>query len=389
MSRIFLVAGEISGDLLGAALIRELRRQIPGLEVRGIGGDALAAEGMRILRPVRDMAVLGFSEVVRRLPFFHRVFNETLADIRRDPPDAVILVDYPGFNMKLARALHGLGPRIIYYVCPQVWAWHRSRIARLAQDVDRLLVLFPFEAEVFAGTGLKVDFIGHPLVDVAAAALAGPAQIPQPWPAPEHIAILPGSRRQEIARVLPPLLAAAAALEQQRPGAGFLIAAASPESAAHIERILPAVPRRPERLRVVEGHTRAILAQARAGWVCSGTATIEAALMNCPHVVVYRTAAVTYWVGRRLVRVPHLGMVNLVAGREICPERLQEAMTPAALCAALHPLLDETPERTRALAGLEEVRARLGGGGAAQRAAQSVKEELRDAGLLSADRVLS
>jgi lipid-A-disaccharide synthase len=376
---LLVVAGEISGDMHAGAVVEAMRsRGGMAVDVWGIGGDRLQAQGAEILHHVRDMSVLGLVEVLKRYGFFRRVFAEVLREVDRRRPKAALLIDYPGFNLRLAAELKKRGVKVIYYVCPQVWAWHRSRIPKMASIIDRLLVIFPFEVEVFAGTGLRVDFVGHPLVEEAAKVFAGPPAA-VPWAGTQHVALLPGSRRQELERLLPAMLQAAARLEQERPEAGFVLAAASPEIRTLAEQIMAVAPEKPAKLAVVEGQTRHVLRQARAAWVASGTATLETALMECPMVVVYKTAALTYEVGRRVIRVPHLGMVNLLAGRELCPEVIQHAVTPERLVKKIRPLLDDTPERATMVDGLREVKASLGEGGAARRVAEVVAQELTGA----------
>lgn len=373
--RVLVVAGEISGDMHAAALVRELRARDPGLEFFGIGGDRLQAEGVALLHHVREMAVLGLSEVLRRYGFFRRVFGEVLAAARARRPDLVLLVDYPGFNLRLAARLHALGLKVVYYVCPQVWAWHRSRIPKMARILDRLLVIFPFEAELFRGTGLPVDFVGHPLVDDLRAALAEPlAELP--WRGAPRLALLPGSRRQEIERILPVMAAAAARLEQAFPELAVLVAAPGAEAARCAGDVLAASGLRLRACAVVPGVTRQVLRQAGAALVASGTATLETALLGCPMAVVYKTAALTYALGRCLVRIPHIGMVNIVAGSAVCPEFIQGAARPAALADAVAPLLGDTPQRAAMREGLREVARALGEGGAARRAAELVLREL-------------
>ena len=372
---LLVVAGEISGDLHAAAVVRRVQSVLPELRVWGIGGEGLARTGVALRHHTRDMAVMGFMEVVRRYGFFRKVFLDLVEEVRRDPPDAALLVDYPGFNLRLAAELKALGIRVVYYVCPQVWAWRPSRIAQMAERVDRLLVIFPFEKKLFAKTPLKTDFVGHPLVEETQAVRDAPA-MDLPWSGSLRVALLPGSRKQEISRILPALATAALQLRKKRPETGFLLAAPSEDIATEQRRILQSL-RVPEGLiPVVADHTRQILKQARAAWIASGTATIEACLMRCPMVVVYRTSPLTYWVARRLVRVPHIGMVNLVAGREICPERIQGEARPERLIEALTPLLDETPQRARMLEDLEQAARRLGEGGAAEHAATALVEEL-------------
>lgn len=372
---VLVVAGEPSGDQHAANVVRELRALAPDVTFFGIGGDRLRAEGVEILQDARDMAVMGFVEVMKRYSFFRKVFFRLLEAAKERKPDAVLLIDYPGFNLEFAERAHKLGFKVVYYVCPQVWAWHRSRIARIARIVDRLLVIFPFEVDVFRDTGLRVEFVGHPLIEVTEAARHAP-DAPLPWRGTARIAMLPGSRRQELERILPAMLGAAAQLEQQRPDASFILAAASEQMEAIARELYAANPVRPSRFEIVRGQTREILKQARTGWVTSGTATLETALMDCPMIVVYKTAPMTYQAAKRLIRVPHIGMVNLIAGRELCPELIQHEASPDRLASAIAPLLDDTPERAAMKAGLAEVRQKLGGGGAAHRVAAALLDEI-------------
>ncbi len=376
MSRtVLVIAGEVSGDQRAAEVIRAVRARRPEVTFWGIGGPEMRAAGVETLHDIREMAVMGLVEVLRRYFFFRRVFDGMLAAAAVRKPDAVLLVDYPGFNLRFAAAMKKRGVKVIYYICPQVWAWHRSRIPQMAQIVDRLLAIFPFEPKVFEGTPLKVDFVGHPLVDVAQAARNAPPQT-LPWRGEPRIALLPGSRRQEIERILPPLWQAAGLIQQKIPGAGFILAAPS-ESVAHLIRHkLAGLDGGPQQCELVVDQTREVLRQARAALVASGTATLETALMHCPMLVVYKTSLPTYLLGRQLIRVSHIGMVNLIAGRTVCPEFIQHDATPEKLATGLLPLLGDTPERAAQLAGLAEAAAQLGTPGAASRAAERLLGEL-------------
>jgi lipid-A-disaccharide synthase len=369
--RFLIVAGEVSGDMRAAGLVTALRRIWPEAEFFGLGGPRMRAAGVDTREDIASLAVMGFAEVLRRLPYFRRVFRATIAAARAERPDAAILVDYPGFNLRLAARLHALTLPVIYYVCPQVWAWHRARIPRMARTVDLLLTLFPFEPGFFDGTGLRVRFVGHPLVDRAAEARAAP-ECALPWRGTPRIALLPGSRAQEIDRLLPVFWSAAGRLQARRPEASFLVAAAAPEAEAHIRARIATLTGGPAHWDVVADRTWPVLRQARAALVASGTATVETALMRCPMLVVYRTSRLTYALARRLVRVPHIGMVNLIAEDRICPEFIQAAARPEALADALAPLLEDGPERARMLAGLDRVVAALGPGGSDTRAAEEI-----------------
>ncbi len=372
---VLVIAGEISGDMHAARVVEAVRSRQPDVRFWGIGGDELEKAGMEVLYHVRDMAVMGLTEVLQRYFFFRKVFHRMQALARERRPDAVWLVDYPGFNLPFARKMNRLGIKVLYYVCPQVWAWRRSRIRRMARDVDRLLVIFPFEVEVFSGTGLRVDFVGHPLVEETQHVWHG-MEADLPWPGEERVALLPGSRVQEVERILPVMLEAARRLERMRKDMGFLIAAPSSKIAEVASHRVQSSGVKPERIEIVVGRTREALKQARAAMVASGTATIETALMRCPMIVVYKTAALTYWFGRRLVCVPDIGMVNVVAGKRICPEFVQQEAQPEKMAEAMEAILDDTPERTLMVKELESVAKELGEGGSAGRAAEILLEEI-------------
>lgn len=372
---ILLVAGEHSGDLHAGRLIAQVLHRKPGVHFWGIGGDECRRAGMETLVDVREMAVLGLWEVIKRYPHFKRVFNLVRQEAAARRPDLAILVDYPGFNLKLAKALHEIGIPVVYYICPQVWAWRRSRINLMARVLRRLIVIFPFEKEAFAHTGLRVDYVGHPLVDEIERGADG-QQDPIAWPGQPRIAILPGSRRQEIERILPPLWRAAGLIQTRLPKAGFVMVLPTQELAEFAHARAIETGNGPLHYTVLHGCARQVLAEATAAWVKSGTSTIEAALMNCPMCIVYRTSLPTYWAGRLLVRVPYLGMVNLVAGRKAFEEFIQHDATPGKLADGIWPLLHDTPERQAAMAALADVRRALGAGGAIGRAAEIVIEEL-------------
>lgn len=376
MIRLMIIAGETSGDIHAASLVHAIQKQRPDIAWFGIGGPHMRNAGVETFHDVSEMAVLGLAEVLKRYGFFKRVFRETLALIDARQPDAVILVDYPGFNLRLAQKLHDRGIRVIYYICPQVWAWHRERIPKMARILDRLITIFPFEAEHFSGTNLPVSYVGHPLVDTARKARALPA-ITLPWQGRKRVALLPGSRIQEINRLLPIMLKTAARLESDDPDINFIVAAYGESEAGRIHEILHRI-RGPKRCDIVTGRTRQLLRQADAALVASGTATLETALMRCPMVVAYKVNPLTYFAGKLLIRIQHIGMVNIVAGREVCPEFIQYAATPGALAAALRPLISDTPQRQTMLTDLNAVAETLGDGGAAERAADVVLHDVQD-----------
>jgi lipid-A-disaccharide synthase len=374
MKRVMIIAGEVSGDMHAANLAQAARERQPDIEWFGIGGPLMREAGVETLHDVSDMAVIGLAEVLKRYAFFKRVFNEMLALADERKPDAVVLVDYPGFNLRLAAKLHSRGIKVIYYVCPQVWAWHRERIPRMARIIDHLITIFPFEAKHFEETDLQVSFAGHPLVDEADLARSLPA-VALPWKGRKRVALLPGSRAQEIMRLLPVMWEAASRLEKQNPDISFIIATPSEAEIPLVREAISGIVG-PSNWDIVANQTRQVLRQADAAVVASGTATIETALMRCPMVVVYKVNPITYLLGRMLVKIPHIGMVNIVAGREVCRELIQWDANPRMLTDSLLPLVEDTPQRKRMLEALDQVAHALGGGGAAEQAAKIVLGEL-------------
>lgn len=374
MKSLLVIAGEDSGDMHAADVIRALKAQRSDVAVWGIGGEKLRAEGMELLHDTREMDVLGIVEVLKRYPFFKRTFNEVLAEADKRKPDAALLVDYPGFNLRLARQLKKRGIKVLYYVCPQVWAWNRGRIPKMAEIIDRLMVIFPFEVEVFKGVDLKVDFVGHPMVDeLREFRTKEPVQLP--WNGKKKIALLPGSRKQEIIYILPRLLEAAKLMEDSRPDMSFLIPVPA-RRLALVESILQKARKAPRNLSILSGQAREVLKQADAAFVASGTATLEAALLRCPTVLVYRGSFANYLTARALIRIPWLGIANIVSGREIMPERLQQNMAPLKLVATIDPLMNDTPARKAMLENFQALEKLLGSGRPAGRVAEIISNEL-------------
>ncbi len=362
-----VIAGEVSGDMRAAELIEAANVMVPGLTWFGIGGPQMRAAGVDTRYDIKDMAVIGFAEVVRRYPFFKRVFNEMLVWADQEKPDLVLFVDYPGFNLRLASRLHARGFQTLFYICPQVWAWHRSRIPKMAGYLDHLISIFPFEAEHFEGTGLPVTYVGHPLVDRIQAALSA-EPTPLPWSGLQRVALLPGSRTAEIKRLLPIMLDAAAILKERQPGVCY-IAATPGEAQAELARTICRSHKLSDVVTVLPDMTYEVVRQADAAMVCSGTATLETALLGCPMAVVYKLSPVSYLLFRALVRIPDIGMVNVVAGRRICPELVQGQATPENMADAIEPILTQTPSRVEMLEALRRLQEKMGEGGAAKRAA--------------------
>jgi lipid-A-disaccharide synthase len=368
---ILVVAGEVSGDLHAAKAVAAIKARSPETVFWGIGGDLLKAEGVELLQHTDRMGVMGIVEVLKQYRFFKGVMKQVLAEVDRRKPDAALLVDYPGFNLRLAAELKKRGVKVFYYISPKVWAWNKKRIPKMAQVIDRLMVIFPFEVELFKETGLKVDFVGNPLVEQIDEFLeTEPLELP--WQSGRRIALLPGSRKQEIQRILPTILSAAKKLEEQFPDVSFMIASPNARIENLVNEQIALCQDTPLRLNVVRGNARELMRQAEAAIVTSGTATLETALIGTPHILVYKTSALTYWLGKKLVKISHIGLVNIIAKRTVCPELIQQDASPEAMAAQTAKLMANTPERKAMLAGYAEVRQLLG----AKKAAQNVADIL-------------
>jgi lipid-A-disaccharide synthase len=367
---IFVSAGEESGDLHGAALARALRARFPGARLLGLGGARMEAEGVELMAGLRELAVMGFVEVIRHLPFFVDLKQRVFDALEREGVDLVIPIDYPGFNLRLARHARGRGIPVLYYIAPQVWAWHKSRVRDLARDADEVAVVLPFEEAFLRTAGVNARFVGHPLMD-----RPPPAVSREAWahangldPARPILGLFPGSRVQEVRRHLDLFSHAAALVVAKDPRVQPVIGMPGGiDRAAYAGALWP-----------LTGSAGGMLLQhATAALVKSGTTTLEAGIAGTPMVVVYRMAPLSYALARRVVKVPHIALANLIAERRVAPEFVQDAATPEALADALLPLLDESsPQRQEMVDGLAVIRGKLGGPGASARVAELAGELL-------------
>ncbi len=371
--QFYFLAGERSGDQHAAHLLAALRRRDPATTARAWGGDALEAAGATLVHHYRAFSVMGFAEILGALPKFRRLLQEVTADLRTHRPDVVVLVDFGGFNLRVARIAKKLGIRVYYYITPKLWAWGAGRAKTIARTVDRLFLILPFEPAFFAERGItRADYVGNPVADDVAAHRPDPQfrhrhQLPLDVPL---IAVLPGSRRQELEESLHVMLSVVNAV----PDHHFVVAGVSNLDQgyyAHFEGRAP-------NLSFVFDDAYNILANSRAALVTSGTATLETALFGVPQVVCYATGLVTYQIVRLLIRVPFISLVNLIAGRKIVPELIQNDFTGRSILEVLPALLaDDSPARQVQLAGYAELQAKIGQPGAPEQTARLMLDYLR------------
>ncbi|HVG56516.1 MAG TPA: lipid-A-disaccharide synthase [Vicinamibacterales bacterium] len=370
-ARLLISCGEPSGDLYAGALIRELRAIDPAIAVSGLGGPQFAAAGGMLLEDYRHFAVTGLTEAIRKIPRSYAALRKLVAWARANRPDALVVIDFPDFNFPLARRIKALGIPVVYYISPQIWAWRAKRLVAIRRFADLVLVIFPFEEAIYRDGGVPVQFVGHPLVDLARpsaprAAFLNAQRLSQSSPT---IGILPGSRPNEVTRILPDLMVAAKKIRMRFPSAQFLVARA-PNLDDELFESLSAGGQ--TLIRVLEGETDAILAASNVVLTASGTATVQTALHDTPMVIVYRVSPISYRLLRRLVTVDKVGMVNLIAGEQIVPELIQDAFTPAAVAGEAIAILSDAQRVMSIRAGLKRVREKLGGPGASRRAAEAI-----------------
>lgn len=373
---IMIVAGEASGDAHAADLIAALRRRHPDLHFFGCGGERMAAAGCELLVDISQLAVLGLVEVLAHLPRIHRLWRRLRQALLQRRPAGIVLVDFPDFNLRLAKAAHAAGIPAVYFISPQLWAWRSGRVKQVRRNIRRMICIFPFEQDFYAEHGINVAWVGHPLVDRVAAARR---QLPdaREWrerlggSGAELIALLPGSRKREIEFHLPTMLDAAARLHDEAPRE-FVVPVAPTLRQADVAAMIPESLRASVHL-VPAAEMYTALAYARLAIVASGTATVETALMGTPMVVVYRLSHLSYGLGRRLVRTPYVAMVNLIAGGGVVPELIQSHFRAEVIVDWAHRLLPAGQERLQMLRALEQIRERLGPPGAIDRAAREVE----------------
>jgi lipid-A-disaccharide synthase len=372
-----LVAGEVSGDLHGSHLVDALQRIEPGIQFFGVGGEGLERRGMKLLYPAQSLSVVGITEVFVKLRTILKALRGLKRSLEREKPDLIILIDFPEFNLRLAKIANRRGIPVVYYISPQIWAWRPQRIKLIARVVKKMIVLFPFEVPLYESAGVDVEWVGHPLLDTVKPVLPKEKAFQEFGLDPKRrtIGLLPGSRIHEVERLLPPLLASAHLLQKEIPDLQFVIPLAPGISrtilSSHMKNI--SFP-----LKVVEGFTYDVMNLSELLIMASGTATLEGAILGKPMIIVYKVSLPSYWVGRALIRVDHIGLVNLVAEKEIAPELIQKDVNPERIADEASRIL-RNPILSRKMAeSMDEVRQKLGEPGAAQRAAQIVASLLHE-----------
>ncbi len=365
--KIAIVAGEASGDLHASEVLKELKKLDPDLFAFGIGGDLLARRGLKLLHHAREMGIVGLFNVIRHLRMFRRIFDDLIEAIVRERPDIVLLVDYPDFNLRVAKRCKAMGLRVVYYISPQLWAWRRGRIKQIAALVDHMIVIFPFEEELYRKNGVPVTYVGHPLIEQVLGVGRAPRR-----EGITRVVLLPGSRRMEVAALLPPMLDALDILRQERTIEPFIIQAPTIE----YEEIDDILEKKGVSVPILPHDRGEGIGAADIALSSSGTATLECAVLGTPVVVMYRLSRGTHWLAKRLVKLPHFSLVNIIAGKKVVPELLQHEVTGERIAAEVRKLLDP-PTYQRVTEELAAVRERLGTYGASRRAAKVIMSVAR------------
>ena len=370
MAKILISAGEASGDIHAAAVTAALKQIDSSVEVFGMGGDALRAAGGEVLFDIKDHGVMGFVEVIKKLPDLFKLRSDFARVMDERKPDCLVVVDYPGFNMKLAKVAHDKGIPVVSYIAPSAWAWNKGRAKNVAKIVDKVACIFPFEYDVYKEAGAPVEFVGHPLLDILTPAWERTEAEAWVGKQPGHplVLLMPGSRLMEIEKMLPNLLAGAKLLKKQLPEVQFAMPRAG---TIPLELLQSKIKASGLEIKITEGHNYDLFSVADLALATSGTVTLEAALCGLPSIIVYRTSALNAFIARRVINIPNIGLPNIVAGRQILPELLQEDFTPANVAKTAVELL--APERRPQLeADLAFMKARLGEPGAVKRVAQLI-----------------
>jgi lipid-A-disaccharide synthase len=373
--KILLAAGEASGDLHGAHLVEAIHQIDPEVQLLGLGGEHLERKGMKLLYHSHSLSVVGITEVLFKLRAILKALKGLKESLDREKPNLIILIDFPDFNLRLAKIAHQKGIPVLYYISPQVWAWRRGRVRVIAERVKKMVVFFPFEVPLYKAAGVDVEWVGHPLLDIVKPTLSKEEAFGQFGLDPQRrtIGLLPGSRIQEVDRLLPPLLGSAHLLQQEIPDLQFVI----PMAPGFTEKTLsPWMRNSSAPVKLIQGRTYDVMNISELLILASGTATLEGAILGKPMIIVYKVSLLSSWVGRAMIRVNHIGLANLVAGKGIAPELIQKDVNPKRIAEEALRILRDSVLQQKMVESLKEVRQRLGNPGAAQRAARIVMSML-------------
>lgn len=370
MKELLIIAGEASGDLHGASLIRELKTISPEIHITGIGGAKMENAGMELLFHIKEMAFLGFAEVIKHLPFIKKVRNRILLEVSRRHITTAVLIDYPGFNLNIAKKLKKMGVNVVYYISPQIWAWGQGRISKIRKYVDKMIVILPFEEQFFSGAGVDVQYVGHPLMEQVSNYNFGSKEefykTLNLQTGKDIVLVLPGSREQEIKRIFPEVISAAEKLAGEL-NLQVIVACSSNIDSAVFARLSAC-----SNYSVIKDHTYDLMKYSKFGIIKSGTSTLEAALFSLPMVIVYATNRLTYMIGRRLIKIKNIGLVNIVAGRTIVDELIQDEVNSQKIYEVSKEIIMNQEKYERIKKDLDSLADLLGGKGASGKAAQIV-----------------
>jgi lipid-A-disaccharide synthase len=374
--KILLVAGETSGDLHGAHLVEAIHQIDPEVQLVGVGGEHLARKGMKILYHSQSLAVVGITEVLFKLRTILKALKGLKKSLDQEKPNLIVLIDFPDFNLRLAKIAHQKGIPVLYYISPQIWAWRPGRVKLIAERVKKMVVFFPFEVPLYKAARVDVEWVGHPLVDIVKPTLSKEEAFRKFGLDPQRrtVGLLPGSRIREVERLLPPLLASAHLLQKEIPDLQFVI----PLAPGFTEETLsPWMRNRPAPLKFIQGWTYDVMNISELLILASGTATLEGAILGKPMIIIYKGSLLSYWIARAMIQVNHIGLANLVAGKRIAPELIQKDVNPKRIAEEGLRILKDSLLQQEMVESLKEVRQRLGNPGAAQRAARIVMSLLQ------------
>lgn len=377
MVKIMISAGEASGDLHGANLAKAIKSICPEAELFGMGGAKMASAGVEILQGIDELGVIGLFAGLGLVRKLFKIRTCMLEEIKTREADVLIVIDYPEYNTRFAKKAYEMGIPVVFFICPSAWAWRKGRAKDVAKISNRVASIFPFEAEVYKEAGANVTYVGHPLVDIVKPALSlEEARIHfQIDPLKKQILLMPGSRKQEIETLLPPMLDAAEILVGKDPNLEFFLPIASTISKKEIEAMTK---EKKAPIQIIEGNAYDLISVCQVGMIGSGTATLEAALLNVPSVIIYKVAPMTYWLGKKLIKLNHFGLPNIVAQKEILPELIQKEVTGEKIAERISNWLYDKKEYEKVLENLSEMKEKLGGGGAVRRTAEIVLEVAKE-----------